>query len=101
MSSPISDTWCVWRGSLKAVAFLAVAAAVFEAAEALAAEPLLACVATGLVVANRRGEGGGRDTHDDVAGGLGALMPSVNVLFFGLVGASIKLVRVARVPVGV
>jgi len=39
-----------------------------------------------------RSEGASRDVQDELVGGLAALMPAVNPVFFGLVGASVRLV---------
>ncbi|KAI8475581.1 MAG: hypothetical protein J3K34DRAFT_403744 [Monoraphidium minutum] len=64
------------------------ATAVFEAARALGAEPLLACVAAGAVAANRRC---GRDTPNDVSSLVESVMYWTNIAFFGLAGASLKL----------
>lgn len=75
----------------KPAAVFAAAAAVYFAAVALDAEPLLACVTAGLVVANRRSEGASRDVQEELVGSLAALMPAVNPVFFGIVGASVRL----------
>lgn len=55
LRSPLREGSCAGAACrLRGAALVAVAAAVFVLAEAVAAEPLLACVIVGLVVANRR-----------------------------------------------
>ncbi|KAL4856974.1 hypothetical protein ACK3TF_002671 [Chlorella vulgaris] len=67
----------------------------FGLAELGGAEPLLACVAAGLVASNWRGESQqGRETAELLAVDLARLAPLINALFFGLVGASLKLAAV-------
>ncbi|KAL6768174.1 hypothetical protein ACKKBF_B38090 [Auxenochlorella protothecoides x Auxenochlorella symbiontica] len=81
------------RGSVAPAAL--VAGGTFFAAQALAAEPLLSCVVAGVVARNNiylMGGGSGlRDVSQVLHAGLAAAMPFVNVLFFGLVGAHLRL----------
>ena len=44
-----------------------------------------------------RVEGGATEGAEDAAS-LALLMPLINLAFFGLVGASVKLVRTSRLP---
>ena len=46
-----------------------------------------------ITVLLRRGEGAAREGGDERGGALALLMPAVNLIFFGLVGAGIQLVR--------
>eukprot|EP00887_Chlorella_sp_A99_P000089 scaffold16.g89.t1 len=81
-------------GRVRPVALLAVSGLTFVAAEGLGAEPLLACVTAGLVVSNSRWGVDAAGTHEAaaaLAADLGHLMPAVNAIFFGLVGASLRL----------
>lgn len=78
-------------GPLRPAAPLALSGLTFVAAEAAGAEPLLACVSAGLVYANlwrspEAGAGGPAPTE-----AAADLMPIVNAVFFGLVGASLRL----------
>ncbi|KAI7841814.1 hypothetical protein COHA_004537 [Chlorella ohadii] len=71
---------------------LVVAASTFAAAETLGAEPLLTCVAAGLAASNwRQDQKEGRDASELLSADLARLAPLTNALFFGLVGASLKL----------
>ena len=77
---------------LRPVLPLLVSAAAFAAAEELGAEPLLTCVAAGMVASNwRQDQQQGRDAAELLSADLIRLAPLVNALFFGLVGASLKL----------
>ncbi|KAL4419768.1 hypothetical protein ABPG75_006866 [Micractinium tetrahymenae] len=77
---------------LRPAAPLALSGLTFAAAEAIGAEPLLACVAAGLVASNwRHDQQQGRDAAELLSGDLSRLAPLINALFFGLVGASLKL----------
>jgi hypothetical protein len=44
----------------------------------------------------RRSEGASRDVQEELAGGLAAVMPAVNPVFFGIVGASVRVVSLLR-----
>ncbi|GAB4816047.1 hypothetical protein N2152v2_003093 [Parachlorella kessleri] len=93
---------------LRPAAPLAVSSCVFFLSEAVHGEPLLACVTAGLVVANTRlkvpqATAAASDASSGAAAGdamqllvadMARLMPVMNVLFFGLVGASLKLAAV-------
>lgn len=71
---------------------LLVGASTFAAAEVLGGEPLLTCVAAGLVASNwRQDQKEGRDASELLSADLARLAPLTNALFFGLVGASLKL----------
>lgn len=77
---------------VKGCGLFLVSVAVFSAAEVLSAEPLLACVTAGLVIANRRWDVGRADLADDqLAAAQGIIMPTVNPVFFGLVGCSVSV----------
>lgn len=74
-----------------------IAMCVFWAAERIRAEPLLSCVLAGLVITNRRGEHSGQASHDELKSSLSHIMPVVNMAFFGLAGASVRLVRAPHI----
>jgi hypothetical protein len=85
-------------GRLRALALVLAVALVVAAAEGLQAEALLACVTMGLVVANTfvavpaaqsgaQGKGG----SELLTSLLSHFLPAVNVVFFGLAGASLRL----------
>ncbi|KAK9793176.1 hypothetical protein WJX73_005312 [Symbiochloris irregularis] len=77
---------------VKTVALAALAMSIFYLAEQLGAEPLLTCVLAGIVVSNRKGDqGGGQAAHDELKASLAHVMPVVNMAFFGLAGASVRL----------
>ncbi|PSC70125.1 monovalent Cation:Proton antiporter-1 family [Micractinium conductrix] len=77
---------------LRPLALLCVSGATWAAAELLEAEPLLACVAAGLLASNWRHDlQAGREAAELLSADLSRLAPLVNSLFFGLVGASLKL----------
>jgi Kef-type K+ transport system membrane component KefB len=68
---------------------LFISVSTFFMAEVLHIEPLLACVTMGVITANY-----GTDDPDAKAAaamGISTLMPYLNTIFFGLVGASIKI----------
>lgn len=71
---------------------LLVSGVTFGLAELVQIEPLLACVAAGLLAANwRNDQPQGRDAAELLSADLNRLAPLINALFFGLVGASLKL----------
>lgn len=78
------------EGGGKALLILLVTTAVFQGTHMLDAEPLLACVTMGMVLANRRVERLEKE-GDDLVHVINQIMSVSNVAFFGLAGASLKL----------
>ncbi|KAF8072617.1 hypothetical protein HT031_000277 [Scenedesmus sp. PABB004] len=75
---------------------LGLSTAVFSVTRALEAEPLLACVTAGMLLANRRPGGAGAEAALEEPGALiNSIMVVTNVAFFGLAGASLKLAAIA------
>ncbi|WIA08542.1 hypothetical protein OEZ85_007974 [Tetradesmus obliquus] len=80
----------------KQLVVLLLSTAVFSITRSLEAEPLLACVTAGMVLANRRPSGAGTDlTHEELTALINSIMRFTNVAFFGLAGASLKLAAIA------
>ncbi|GFR42291.1 hypothetical protein Agub_g3189, partial [Astrephomene gubernaculifera] len=69
---------------------LLVSTCIFQAAHQLDAEPLLACVTMGLVLANRRHERADKE-REELHAMVSQIMGLTNVAFFGLAGASLKV----------
>jgi len=67
-----------------------VAAAIFIASEHVGLEPLLVCVIAGLTASNRKHSTGERE-REDLRAAVSVAMPAVNLLFFTLAGASLRL----------
>jgi len=67
-----------------------VAAAIFIASEHVGLEPLLVCVVAGLTASNRKHSTGERE-REDLRAAVSVAMPAVNLLFFTLAGASLRL----------
>lgn len=67
-----------------------VAAAIFIASEHVGLEPLLVCVIAGLTASNRKHSTGERE-REDLRAAVSVVMPAVNLLFFTLAGASLRL----------
>ena len=65
-------------------------ACAFIASERVGLEPLLVCVATGVTAANRK-YATGESEREELRGAARAFAPTVNLLFFTLAGASLKL----------
>jgi hypothetical protein len=74
---------------------LGISTCVFQATRYMEAEPLLACVTMGMYLVNRRSEGAGREA-EELHTMIANIMTFSNVAFFGLAGASLKLVRRRR-----
>ena len=70
---------------------LVLATSVFQLAHYLDAEPLLACVTMGMLTVNRRHERIDKE-KEELHHILTQIMSLSNVAFFGLAGASLKLV---------
>jgi hypothetical protein len=70
---------------------LLISTCVFQATRAMDAEPLLACVTMGMYLVNRRSERAERD-GEELHAMIAHIMSFSNVAFFGLAGASLKLV---------
>jgi Kef-type K+ transport system membrane component KefB len=68
----------------------AFAAMVFISSEHVGLEPLLVCVTMGLTAANRKHANGDRE-REELRVIMTIMMPGVNLLFFTLAGASLKL----------
>jgi hypothetical protein len=92
ITTTTSTTTSKYSGSIRKLIIssicLFISVSTFFMAEVLHIEPLLACVTMGVVAAN--------STDDPVAKaatatGISTLMPYLNTIFFGLVGASIKI----------
>lgn len=81
---------------MKAVLMVVLATAVFQISHYLDAEPLLACVTMGMVLVNGRTDRADKDREEqhreEVHHLLQHIMSFSNVAFFGLAGASLKLV---------
>ncbi|KAK9840435.1 hypothetical protein WJX74_009901 [Apatococcus lobatus] len=75
----------------KAIVVVGLAASVFALADRLDAEPLLACVLMGLVAANQGSEAQARSVQEELVMSFGLAMPVINMSFFALAGASIRL----------
>ena len=67
-----------------------VTAAIFVASEHVGLEPLLVCVVAGLTASNRKHSNGERE-REDLRAAVAVVMPVVNLLFFTLAGASLRL----------
>eukprot|EP00879_Flechtneria_rotunda_P020755 GHRR01021846.1.p1 GENE.GHRR01021846.1~~GHRR01021846.1.p1 ORF type:complete len:418 (+),score=119.14 GHRR01021846.1:299-1552(+) len=76
----------------KQLLVLLLATALFSVVRALDAEPLLACVTAGMLLANRQAAGSGEASQEELAGLINSIMVVTNIAFFGLAGASLKLV---------
>ncbi|KAK9830422.1 hypothetical protein WJX72_011685 [[Myrmecia] bisecta] len=70
---------------------LATGCCIFWTAQGLKAEPLLACVLAGIITTNRRTESASKAVQEELSATLTQLMPVINVAFFGLAGATLKL----------
>ncbi|KAF6264467.1 hypothetical protein COO60DRAFT_126846 [Scenedesmus sp. NREL 46B-D3] len=80
----------------KQLMVLLLSTVVFSITRSLEAEPLLACVTAGMVLANRRPVGAANDlSHDELTALINSIMKVTNVAFFGLAGASLKLAAIA------
>eukprot|EP00775_Hariotina_reticulata_P010510 gene10510-10669_t len=80
----------------KQLILLLLSTCVFNLTRWLDAEPLLACVTAGMLLANIRAAGGGEQPYqEDLAALINGIMQVTNVAFFGLAGASLKLAGVA------
>jgi NhaP-type Na+/H+ or K+/H+ antiporter len=77
---------------LKHFAVLGLSTTIFQLSHYLDAEPLLACVTMGMVAVNRRHDRMEKE-KEELHGMLAQIMGLSNVAFFGLAGASLKLVR--------
>lgn len=82
----------------KQAVVLLLSTAVFSITRSLEAEPLLACVTSGMLLANKRPSGPGVSelSHDELTGLINSIMSTTNVAFFGLAGASLKLSAIAE-----
>jgi len=69
------------------------AACTFIASEHLGLEPLLVCVAAGVTAANRK-HATGEAEREELRAAVHAISPAVNLFFFTLAGASLKLENV-------
>ena len=69
------------------------AAAIFVSSEHLGLEPLLVCVAAGLTAANRKHTNGAHE-REELHAAIAIVTPAVNLLFFTLAGASLRLENV-------
>ena len=78
-----------WK-NVRVACFVSGVAAIFLASEHFALEPLLVCVIAGLTAANRKHSTGERE-KEELRGIVSLITPGVNLLFFTLAGASLRL----------
>jgi len=76
---------------IKTLGVASSAVLIFWLSHKMGAEPLLACVMTGIVTANYRRQDPSKVPHEDAADHMARLMTVVNTTFFGLAGSSLRL----------
>lgn len=76
---------------VKSGLLVGMAGCMFAAAETLGGEALLACVLMGVAMVNGRSDAASKESAELVEGALHRLFGGLQVVFFGLVGADLKL----------
>lgn len=83
-----------WK-NIKIGCIAACAAVIFVSSEHVGLEPLLVCVTAGITAANRRHANGERE-REELRATVSFIMPGVNLLFFTLAGASLRLENIGN-----
>lgn len=83
-----------WK-NIKIGCIAACAAVIFVSSEHVGLEPLLVCVTAGITAANRRHANGERE-REELRATVSLIMPGVNLLFFTLAGASLRLENIGN-----
>ena len=83
-----------WK-NIKIGCIAACSASIFVLSEHVGLEPLLVCVTAGITAANRRHANGERE-RDELRATVSLIMPGVNLLFFTLAGASLRLENIGN-----